>query len=428
MVREWIARWGERRRGGAAKRRAVEELGRALALLVDPEGIQAAVAARLCEVFGAGRVLILRADPRRRALVPALSGHGLSGPALNGLGLDLQGRLVRWLRTNEAPLAVRADRGTVAWFDPAEQDILRRLDVEVCVPMISLNRLTGVLLLAAGEHPWRPGREDLALLQVLAGQAALALDNAETYRRERERLGRLHRAERLALAGQLAAGVAHEIRNPLAAIRSTVPYLVRRLPEGDPGHEHADGLIAEVDRVNRTIKSLLGLAQPPTEELAETDLGAALEQALRLVAAKAAEQGVALCRDTAEGVEEVSPVLGDARQLAQLFLNLLLNALQALPEGGTIRTAVRPWSKALDDGDGRDWVEAEVRDDGAGISEEHLARVFEPFFTTRAEGTGLGLAICRGIAERHGGEIAVDSAPGRGTAVAVRLPGVARRG
>jgi two-component system, NtrC family, sensor kinase len=236
------------------------------------------------------------------------------------------------------------------------------------------------------------------------------------HHQQRDRLRRLYRAERLAAAGQLAAGVAHEIRNPLTSIRSTIQYVLPSFEAADPKRELLQELILEIDRMDRIVNDLLSLARPSPSAPANTDLIDLLDQCLLLIGAQARKQGVEIeCGYEAPQLF----VPADAAQIKQVFLNLLLNALQAMPGGGTLGV----WAgRGRSDLAGREFIEIRIRDTGAGIAKEHLDRIFDPFFTLKQEGTGLGLSICFNLVQQHHGDIEVESELGRGTIFSVRLP------
>jgi signal transduction histidine kinase len=417
LIFEGILRRARRRR---VSRRAFQEFSRSLALIVDREALAASVAARIRELFDPDRMVILEPDRTAASFLPGFS-FGLGESELAGLQVPARGKLARWLSVNESCLILNRQPGVHEYLDPLERDLLDRLRFNLVVPMISLNRLTGILLLGADRPRWELGRSDIELLSFLASQASLAFENAELYRSQRERLDFLYRAERLAAVGQLAAGVAHEIRNPLTAIRSTMQYLLRDLDPAEPKHQLIEDLLGEVDRINSTVGGLLSLSRSGELRKVEIDLQEPLARAVRLVQARAAEQGVEIRSQLVGGGV---PVLGDAGQLKQVFLNLLINALQSISAGGHIAVAVTPWSPQLERDEIR-WVQVRIEDTGPGIPEEQLRKVFDPFYTTKQDGTGLGLAICHGIVEQHQGLLQLESEVGKGTAALVRLPLVA---
>jgi signal transduction histidine kinase len=408
-------------------RRAVQELSRSLALIVDREALEASVAARIRELFNPDRMAVLEPDPATASFLPGFS-FGLREPDLAGLRLAVRGKLARWLSVNETCLILDRQPGVHDYLDPAERDLLDGLRLSVCVPMVSLNRLTGILLLGSDRPRWSLGRGEVELLNLLASQASLAFENAALYRAQRERLDRLYRAERLAAVGQLAAGVAHEIRNPLTAIRSTMQYLLRGLDPGEPKHQLVEELLSEVDRINSTVGGLLSLSRSGELRKTEIDLLEPLGRAVQLVTARAAEQEVVIESDVGGGGHGGHPlwVLGDAGQLKQVFLNLLLNALQSMPGEGRITVTAALWPSVRGREEAR-WVQVRIADTGPGIPPEQLRRVFDPFYTTKHDGTGLGLAICHGIIEQHEGEIQMESEMGAGTTVLIRLPWLQER-
>jgi two-component system sensor histidine kinase AtoS len=254
-------------------------------------------------------------------------------------------------------------------------------------------------------------REHLARLQLatwlsLAG-VVLALGLAgslihslrrEAFRRE-AMANELRKSEHLAALGRLLAGVAHEVRNPLTAIRSTV-QLWERLPAESRTPESLAAVVGSVDRLNELVGRLLLFARAGHEVRRAVDLNAVVAETLELVRAQADSQGVAIESDLTPGLP---PLPGAAQAIGQVVLNLVTNALQAMHGGGrlTCRTHKLPGDR----------VELVVTDTGPGISPENRDRVFEPFFTTRSDGTGLGLALCREVARQHGGDVTLDPLP-----------------
>jgi signal transduction histidine kinase len=227
-------------------------------------------------------------------------------------------------------------------------------------------------------------------------------------------------SEKLAATGRLAASIAHEINNPLEAIKNALYLLVQRSDPDDPDYQFLELAERETERVSRIIRQMLGVSRPSVA-VAPTDVNQVLQEALQLLGPQLRQGHVTL---TVTLDEHLPLVLASADQLKQVFLNLLLNAKEAMPQGGGLLVQ----SRLAHEGDaellaGRHVV-VRIRDDGAGIPPEIVPRVFEPFFSTKAErqGTGLGLWVCQDIIQHHGGQIIVRSMVGKGTTFLVALP------
>ncbi len=264
-------------------------------------------------------------------------------------------------------------------------------------------------------------------------------------REQKSREEQWRRRDRLASLGALSAGVAHEIRNPLAGIGTSAQILRRRLETGDPRGQFVDLILEEAARLDRIVEGLLQFARPDTPQLKRQSVVPSLDKALTLVHELAVRQDVLL---HVERAADTPPIFVDHDQLLQVLLNLLMNAIQALAKGGEIRVSVRAARKAVPARSalGRratdrlerveraggappiDVVEIRVQDNGPGIPAADQARIFDPFFTTRSQGTGLGLSICQSIIREHGGTITIDSVVGQGTAVIIDLPVEKRHG
>jgi two-component system sensor histidine kinase HydH len=220
----------------------------------------------------------------------------------------------------------------------------------------------------------------------------------------------LRRADRLSALGELSAGMAHEIRNPLGSIKGAAEILKDDYGPDTPKHEFIQILLKETDRLNQIVQDFLGFARPKPPELKQEDVNEVIESVLTLTAqpARAARVDVEKRLDQSIGKRDL-----DAGLLKQAFLNLVLNAIQAMPDGGTLTVA----SARNDSG-----IAVNISDTGEGISPENRKKLFSPFFTTKQDGTGLGLAITFRIIQNHRGTIDVDSVPGKGTTFTVRIP------
>ena len=243
---------------------------------------------------------------------------------------------------------------------------------------------------------------------VFLGNVLLFKDLTEVRSLRRE----VARSQRLASVGRLAAGVAHEIRNPLSSIKGFATYFKERYPDRPDDQQTADIMIQEVDRLNRVVGQLLEFAKPVSVKPKPISLQALLNDSIKLIKDRAAEKGISVQTQNNTQVDEARI---DPDRINQVLLNLYLNAIDSMESGGELKVEISS------DGQHRDIV-IRISDTGRGISRENLSKIFEPYFTTKSTGTGLGLAIAHNIVAAMGGQITVKSAPGRGTNFSVILP------
>jgi len=232
---------------------------------------------------------------------------------------------------------------------------------------------------------------------------------------QRERMEeQMSQTEKLTSLGLLAAGVAHEVNTPLAVISNYIQMLAKQMPENDPRHSIIEKIVKQTFRASEIVNNLLNFSRTGAAEIANVDVNRVVEDTLALVSHPLKTSQIQVVKHLAEGLPAVR---GSANKLQQVFLNLFLNARDAMPAGGIleVRTGAHNGS-----------VEIEVVDTGAGIPREHIHRIFDPFFTTKASGrgTGLGLSVSYGIIKEHAGKVDVRSAPGKGTSFHVEFPAV----
>ena len=259
--------------------------------------------------------------------------------------------------------------------------------------------------------------DDIDVFRRLAGEVAASIESTQIYERVKER-------DRLAAVGEMAAGLAHEIRNPLGAIKGAAQLLVgpdgRPLEVNESTEEFLSIIVEEVDRLNNVVTQFLDYARPQKSDPAqaeELDVNTVIKKTVQLLETYEAATNVSIEVRTDD---LLPPVAGDPEQLRQVFLNLGLNALQAMPEGGRLEIiTTRRRRSRLGYGS---FAEVRFRDNGVGIPREKLNNLFIPFFTTKERGTGLGLAISQRIVTQHGGTIEVRSNPGSGSTFSVFLP------
>lgn len=234
--------------------------------------------------------------------------------------------------------------------------------------------------------------------------------NEELHQLQKE----LIRSERMAAVGQLAAGLSHEIDNPIGIILGFAELMAEELSEDDPRREDLGTIIEESRRCKRIVRGLLDFSRPPALGVAPTDINRVLADTVEAAGSQRVFKGVAIVLSLSDGLPQIQ---ADPDRLRQVFMNLLLNAAQAMPEGGEVAL-----STLYEAASGS--VKIEFKDTGPGIPDGHIDRIFEPFFTTKrpGEGTGLGLAICVRLLEEQGGTIEARSSPGEGATFTVTLP------
>lgn len=299
---------------------------------------------------------------------------------------------------------------------------------------VAVATLASLLYLLADVWPPPIGLSDLALrvgFFLLVGFCMGGL--AERERRERRRVEQLNRelqerqahlreaqeqlirSERLATVGELAAGLAHDLRNPLAGVSGALHVLAGQLPPDDPRQALLSELQAQIARMNKTLTDLLWHARPPTPQCLPLNVNEVVDQALWFLPVGSGSN-IEVAKQLEPGLP---PLRLDPNLLHQALLNILVNGRQAMPEGGrlTVSTCLR--RNLLGTGQA---VEVAIADTGPGIAKENLPRIFQPFFTTKAQGTGLGLAIAARIVEQHGGRVWVESEAGNGATFRIALP------
>ncbi len=328
---------------------------------------------------------------------------------LGVVAIDARGHAVTWNRATEEIIGVTREEARVR---PMARLLTERSWHDALVRSLE----EGVEELRAEHDVVRPDGSSIpvevstAPLRDAEGRIRGALATLIDVSSLRSMEDRIRQLDRLAALGRFASSVAHELRNPLTGIATGVQFLSRGFQEGDERHESVAFILREVVRLNTIVQDLFTASRPRDLVLEPVALDEVVSRAVRGLKPTPEDAGVTI---RLEGADTWPTVLADADQLQQVFLNLIQNAVQATPAGGSV--AVR----AHREGSGS---VIEVEDTGAGIATEHLARIFDPFFTTRSKGTGLGLFVAHGIIQRHRGSIEVTSDVGKGTRFRIVLP------
>lgn len=318
--------------------------------------------------------------------------------------------LAKWLKVNKTHLYIPENSGVLRFLAKKEKELLENLNIDLCFPLVSMNRLIGIIFIGPKAEKKKFTKQELAIISTLTPQAGIALENAILYKEQRERFKRMSRADKLATIGELAAGAAHEIRNPLTAIQSSLQYLSTKI-QGEKEKNLVTNALQETRRINEILSALLSFSRPSEIKKEENNIIEILEESLDLISIQSNKYKIKITRDFPN-----TPLLlnSDKAQLKQLFLNILLNSAQAMNLGGELKIEVHPKDNHK--------ILITVTDTGEGIPEDKLDNIFDPFFTTKSGGTGLGLSICYGIIESHKGEIEVKSKVGQGTTISIILP------
>jgi len=332
---------------------------------------------------------------------------------------DLTADVARWATVDRViesgqPLLVNDVPGDPRFAQPAQAMVRSAL----CVPLAIKQEVVGAIQVI-NKLSGQFDTDDCALFLSIAASVAAAIENSRLYTeladfaRELEHSqAQLVQAEKMAAVGRLAASIAHEINNPLQAIHNSLHLTLRPTLSEEKKARYLAMAQEEVERLIDIVRRLLEFYRPSRGRRAITDVNRVVDNVLALTNKRLQHGHVVVETQLADDLPLLHVV---PDQLAQVFLNIVINAVEAMPDGGNlaIRTA-----RSSDDR----WVQITFADDGAGIDERTKVSIFEPFFTTKSTGTGLGLAISYGIIERHGGQIEVESTPGIGSTFAVRLP------
>jgi signal transduction histidine kinase len=365
------------------------------------------VAAHACRLMEARVASLLLVDTEHGTLRPAAS-YGASDAYLALPDREVTSSLIGEVINTGRPLHIPDVRKETRYrvSDLARQEGLCTL---LSIPLRTKTAVIGVLNVYTSE-PRCFDEDDLRLLTLLASQSAIAIENATLHRDEMETRAQLRQSEKLAALGTLSAGLAHELRNPLNTV-SMLMYAVRQeMSVDDRFRPDVEVMQGELQRMSLLIEQFLEFARPRPPHFQRERIHEIMEETLLLIGPEARSRGI---RVSKEWTKDLPLVWADGTQIKQVFLNLLLNALQAMSQGGTLSVRIAVSGGSL---------LSVITDEGEGIPPEVRAKLFEPFFSTKQGGTGLGLSISQRIIEGHNGRLRLSSQPGAGTSVIVRLP------
>jgi signal transduction histidine kinase len=299
----------------------------------------------------------------------------------------------------------------------------------VVIPLLAKEKALGAIAADFVEPKKTITKEALESVMIFSQQAGLAIHNAfmyqelKTFSQQMEEKiqkttadlkkteAQLIRSEKLAALGQLAAGIAHEIRNPLTSINILIHSLMDNLPSGNSHKEDLKVIEEEINRINEIVDQFLRFAKPGPPLLDSMDVVSVFEETLQLLRPQMERQRIVVQKE----FQALPIILMDREQMKQAILNLLLNAIQAMPGGGDLTL------RGQNSKDGQ-YINISIQDSGVGIPDEDISKLFDPFFSKKEGGMGLGLSITHRIIDQHRGKIEVESAPGKGTVFTIWLP------
>lgn len=397
----------------------LSEFNRSLTLIADKSLLLNNLTSRIKQLVPVDRVIVFLFSDSSGCYIPEeatfpelLRGHTIT--------FNVHGKLFNWLSVNELPLSISTQPDVLEFLDHREQMNLLQMEVDLIYPLKVMNQISGAVFLGKRRDKLTYSNDDLATLALLLNQAAFAIEHSILYEQQKERITKMYRADRLAVLGELAAGAAHEIRNPLTAIRSTIQYLARDIQDPVKA-EMMTEVITEVDRINKIVQGLLSFARPSDLNASFIHIEEFIMQLISLLSSTLKSVNI----ETEFRFLASNPTIAaDSEQLRQILLNVFMNSIDAMkilepwkPRILTIKT-----ENTLSKADSIPMLALIIEDTGCGIPKENIEMIFNPFYTTKSEGTGLGLAICYGFVRGHHGEIEVKSEPLVGTTLTIKLP------
>jgi len=372
-----------------------------------------AITKEACELMRARMCSLMLIDESREWLDLRAS-YGAGDAYINKPRLSAGESLIGVVVRRKKPLQV-ANVQTDTRYQNVELARRESLMSLLSVPLIFAGQCIGALSVYTA-RPYSFSNEEIKILSALAELSAIAIEKARLYERVVDVEEQLRQNEKLSALGLLAAEVAHEIRNPLTVMKLLYHSLDLKFDASDPRSKDAQIIEAKIEHLNKIVEQILDFARTTEPKFAPVNLNDLVDELSLLVRHKLANQGIKLVRDLQDDLPLVS---GDAPQLEQAFLNLILNAAEAMDGGGTL--TIR--SRALRGADTAGQVAVEFKDTGGGMTAEQQRQAFKTVLaTTKAKGTGLGLAIVGRIVETHHGEIRIRSRVGRGTTLRIALP------
>lgn len=382
---------------------------RSLQNIKDKSLLISSIVTRVYELIPAKSIYIFweNSDSTRYQLIKTNTGFH------NELNLLSDDGLIQWLKLNEKPMIVSFEPEFANIFSANDQQIINSLNAIVICPLKTNDRLKGAIILNEREDNQPYNENDLEILTFLLDNAVLAIENVSYHEERATHLKHIYRADRLAVIGQLAAGAAHEIRNPLTSIKSMIQYVQNDVQE--PKKQNMiKSVLQEVDRINDILTDLLSFSRQNNPVKREFDLVALIDQTIEFISKTRMKKHITINKTC---FAQFIPIIADNDQLKQVLINIFLNSIEAIENEGVVSINIQS-SKVEDE----PFYNITITDNGIGIDEKSLEKIFDPFYTTKEDGTGLGLSISYGIINRHRGRIDISNNPDGGAQVIIQLP------
>ncbi len=352
--------------------------------------------------LGGCSLLLLNRDTHKYELVASKGSNGQQ------VALEEQEPFIAFLRQTREPIGLDGQLGKVRFPDEVGER-LKQLNARLCLPLIVHEDLIGVLCLGKKKSDEEFTDDDVGILMTLVSTLAIAVSNAQLFDELSKTQAEAAQKEKLAVIGTLAAGLAHEIKNPLTAIKTFTEFLHIHFDDPEFRRKFQRIVGKEVERINYLVQQLLEFAKPTPAQMIPVNVVSLLDETLELFSNELIQRHIHVQRRYTESCI----FIGDPRQLRHIFVNLILNGIQAINDSGTLTVeATQEDGKLL----------VRVIDTGCGIAPEDLPQVFEPFFTTKTKGSGLGLAVVKRIVEEYKGRISMESQLAKGTTMTLSLP------
>jgi signal transduction histidine kinase len=406
-------------------RKALSELGREATRLMKVETFTRVLNRNVVRVIklSGSSVVVLDNKKNQYLVLAAARGHkenlgrtfpkgGVLIEKLTGVNFLLREDMERYLKDEKIDDSEKEKIKNVL-------EIFRENQTVLCVPSRFEKEIVGFMLFGEKLSQDAYSEEDLDLFITLSRQIALAINNSHLYEESLERERELAKKDlekqtekirRLASLGELASGVAHEIRNPMTVLRSRAEDLKNEIDNKEYLLEFADLSVKHIDRILNIVNNMLNFAKEREKTIfADVDINQVINDTISLVSGRFKNKGIEIVTNLISRKK----IVGDPNALGQAILNVMMNGCDFMSAGGVLTVNSREQDN---------WVEVEIIDTGSGIPEDKVEHIFDPFFTTRAEGTGLGLSITHRIIQDHGGQIKVQSKIGQGTSLTIILP------